>query len=111
MQSGVSRKRAAGWRRRSRSMRSIVSGNFFTTFGIGPFAAGADRPDDTRVRLRRCDDYQAWQSTYGGDPSVVDRLFYLQGRDDDFGIATGILWDRIRNAPPALWIPLSGKLR
>ena len=55
--------------------------------------------------------YQAWQSDYGSDPSVVGSTFYIQGQPVTIvGIAPpGFFGDRIRSNPPALWIPLSAE--
>ena len=88
-----------------------VSGNFFTTFGIGPFAGRVltDADDTPGAAPAVVMSYQAWQSDYGGDPSVVGSTFYLQGKPMTIvGIAPpGFFGDRIRSSPPALWIPLS----
>ena len=88
-----------------------VSGNFFTTFGIGPFAGRVltDADDTPGAAPAVVMSYQSWQSEYGGDPSVVGSTFYLQGLPMTIvGIAPpGFFGDRIRSSPPALWIPLS----
>ncbi len=88
-----------------------VSGNFFTTFGIGPFAGRVltDADDTPGAAPAVVMSYQAWQSDYGGDPRVVGSTFYLQGKPMTIvGIAPpGFFGDRIRSSPPALWIPLS----
>ncbi|HTC75511.1 MAG TPA: ABC transporter permease, partial [Edaphobacter sp.] len=57
-----------------------VSGNFFTTFGIGPFAGRVltDADDTPGAAPAVVMSYQAWQSDYGGDPGVVGSTFYLQ---------------------------------
>src|SRR5260370_18873677 len=112
MQSGGE---SVGARRGSEPARSehaqYVSGDFFTRFGIGPFAGGVltggdDTPGAVRAAVMS---YQAWQSDYGGDPGVVGSTFYLQGLPMTIvGIAPpGFFGDRIRSTPPALWIPLS----
>lgn len=53
--------------------------------------------------------YEAWQSEYGGDPSLVGSTLYLQGVPVTVaGIAPpGFFGDRIREHPPAIWIPLA----
>ena len=88
-----------------------VSGNFFVTFGIGPFAGRVltDADDTPGAAPAVVMSYQAWQSEYGGDPSVVGSTFYLQGLPMTIvGIAPpGFFGDRISGRPPALWIPLS----
>lgn len=89
----------------------FVSGNFFTTFGIGPFAGRVltDADDTPGAAPAVVMSYQAWQSDYGGDPSVVGSTFYLQGKPMTIvGIAPpGFFGDRIRSSPPAVWIPLA----
>jgi predicted permease len=88
-----------------------VSGNFFTTFGIGPFAGRVltDADDTPGAAPAVVMSYQAWQSDYGSDPKVVGSTFYLQGQPATVvGIAPpGFFGDRIRSDPPALWIPLA----
>ncbi len=53
--------------------------------------------------------YQAWRSDYGSDPSVVGSTLFVQGQPVTVvGIAPpGFFGDRIRENPPALWIPLA----
>ena len=97
-----------------KSLRSqFVSGNFFSTFGIGPFAgrvlsANDDRPGAAPAVVMS---YQAWQSEYGGDSSIVGSTLYVQTQPMTVvGIAPlGFFGDRIRPSPPALWIPLSSE--
>jgi len=88
-----------------------VSGNFFATFGIGPFAGRMlSMSDDTEGAAPVVVmSYQAWQSEYGGDPSVVGATIFMQGHPVTVvGIAPlGFFGDRIRPSPPAIWIPLA----
>jgi predicted permease len=112
MQSGGESVSARRGSEPAKSQRSqYVSGNFFTTFGVGPFAGrmltdADDMPDAAPSAVMS---YQAWQSDYGGDPSVVGSTFYLQGQPVTIvGISPpGFFGDRIKSSPPALWIPLS----
>src|SRR5580698_3371957 len=88
-----------------------VAGNFFTTLGIGAFAGRVltDADDTPGAGPAVVMSYQAWQSDYGADPSVVGSTFYLQGKPMTIvGIAApGFFGDRIRSGPPKLWIPLA----
>ncbi len=101
-------------RRGSEAAKSLpsqyVSGNFFSTFGIGPFAGRVlnDGDDDRGAPPAAVMSYQAWQSEYGGDSSLVGSTVYLNGQPITIvGIAPpGFFGDRIRARPPALWIPL-----
>ena len=96
----------------AKALRSeYVSGNYFTTFGIGAFAGRMlSEPDDTPgAAPAAVMSYQAWHSDYGSDPSVVGSTFYLQTQPVTIvGIAPpGFFGDRIRDKPPAVWIPLA----
>ncbi len=88
-----------------------VSGNYFSTFGIGAFAGRMLTPSDdtTGAAPAIVMSYQAWRSDYGGDPSIVGSTLYVQGQPMTVvGIAPpGFFGDRIRSSPPALWIPLA----
>jgi predicted permease len=88
----------------------FVSGNYFTTFGIGAFAGRVLREEDDKADAAPAVvmSYQAWQSDYGGDPTLVGATLYLQGQPVTVaGIAPpGFFGDRIDTRPPALWIPL-----
>lgn len=88
-----------------------VSGNYFSTFGIGPFAGRMLSPadDTTGAAPAAVISYQAWQSEYGGDPSLVGSTLYIQSQPVTIvGIAPpGFFGDRIRQSPPALWLPLA----
>jgi len=98
----------------AKSLRSqYVSGNFFTTFGIGPFigrvlSMNDDRPSAPPAVVLS---YRAWQAEYGGDPSIVGSTLYVQTEPMTVvGIAPpGFFGDRLRPSPPALWIPLSSE--
>jgi predicted permease len=87
-----------------------VSGNFFSTFGIGPFAGRVlnDGDDNRGAAPAAVMSYQAWQSEYGSDLSLVGSTVYVNGQPITIvGIAPpGFFGDRIRSRPPALWIPL-----
>ena len=88
-----------------------VSGNYFTTFGVGAFAGRvlSETDDSPGAAPAAVISYQAWQSFYGGDPSVVGSTWYVQGQPVTIvGIAApGFFGDRIGARPPALWIPLA----
>jgi predicted permease len=112
MQAGGEQKTTRRGSEPAKSERAqYVSGNFFTTFGIGPFVGRVlTEVDDTPGAAPAVVmSYQAWQSDYGGDPKVVGSTFYLQGQPATVvGIAPpGFFGDRIRSDPPGLWIPLA----
>ncbi|WP_353061981.1 ABC transporter permease [Tunturibacter psychrotolerans] len=112
MQAGGEQKTTRRGSEPAKSERAqYVSGNFFTTFGIGPFVGRmlTDADDMPGAAPAVVMSYQAWQSDYGGDPKVVGSTFYLQGQPATVvGIAPpGFFGDRIRSNPPGLWIPLA----
>jgi predicted permease len=112
MQAGGEQKTTRRGSEPAKSERAqYVSGNFFTTFGIGPFVGRmlTDADDTPGAAPAVVMSYQAWQSDYGGDPKVVGSTFYLQGQPATVvGIAPpGFFGDRIRSNPPGLWIPLA----
>jgi predicted permease len=91
----------------------FVSGNYFETLGIGPFAGRlfSSRDDTPEAPPAAVISYAAWQSSYGGDPAVVGQTFTFQGHPFTIvGIApSGFYGDRIDSYPPAFWIPLSNE--
>ncbi len=88
-----------------------VSGNYFSTFGIGAFGGRMLTPTDDTAGASPAVvmSYQAWQSDYGGDPSIVGSTLYVQGQPATVvGVAPPAFFgDRIRSSPPALWLPLA----
>ncbi len=96
----------------AKSLRSeYVSGNYFSTFGIGPFAGRTLTPTDDAQGAPPAVvvSYEAWQSQYGSDPSLVGSTLYLQGQPVTVvGVAPpGFFGDRITDNPPEVWIPLA----
>ncbi|WP_239461670.1 ABC transporter permease [Occallatibacter savannae] len=90
-----------------------VTGNFFTTFGIGPymgrvFSAADDQPGAAPVLVLS---YASWQGDFGGDPSVVGSTVFIQTHPFTVaGIAPpGFFGDRVSNNPPAIWIPINNE--
>lgn len=88
-----------------------VSGNYFSTFGIGPYAgrvfqSSDDTPGAAPVAVMSFD---AWQAAHGGDPKLVGSTLYIQGQPITIvGISPpGFFGDRIDADPPAIWIPLN----
>jgi predicted permease len=88
-----------------------VSGNYFSTFGIGAYAgrmlqSSDDVPGAAPVAVLS---YAAWQSAHAADPNVVGSTFYLQSHPVTvIGIAPpGFFGDRVNTNPPAFWIPLN----
>src|SRR3954453_3616816 len=87
-----------------------VSGNYFFTFGVGPFAGRVfaktdDNADAPPVAVMS---FSTWQSDYGADPTIVGSTLFIQSHPVTIvGIAPpGFFGDRIRSSPPAFWLPL-----
>jgi predicted permease len=88
-----------------------VSGNYFLTFGVGPFAGRMLTQNDD---IQGADpavvmSYAAWQSKFAGDPSVVGSTVFIQSHPVTIaGVAPpGFFGDRLAPNPPDFWIPLS----
>ena len=88
-----------------------VSGNYFSTFGIGAYAGRMLQPSDDVPGAAPVAvlSYAAWQASHAGDPNVVGSTVHIQGQPVTIvGIAPpGFFGDRISSNPPALWIPLN----
>jgi len=89
----------------------LVSGNYFSTFGIRPFAgrlisAEDDRPGAAPVVVMS---YRTWQEHFGLDPSVIGgALLIKQASYTVVGISPpGFFGDRLRADPPDFWLPLA----
>ena len=95
----------------AKALRSeYVTGNYFSTFGIRPYggrllSAADDQASAPPVAVVS---HHAWQTIYGGDPSVVGGSFVIEGHAFTIiGIAPpGFYGETLRADPPDLWIPL-----
>jgi len=102
-------RRSGGMARAQRT--EYVSGNYFTTFGIGAFAGRVLLPsDDVKgaapvVVLS----YQVWQTDYASDPAIVGSTLYVQSQPVTVvGIAPPKFFgDRVDSDPPQIWVPLA----
>ena len=90
-----------------------VSGNYFSTLGVGPalgrvLAESDDVPASAPVVVLS---YQAWQGDFAGDPSVVGSMISIQSHPFTVaGIAPrGFFGDRVTDNPPAFWVPLANE--
>ncbi len=89
----------------------FVSGNFFSTVGIQPFAGRMFTADDDRpgVTPTIVLSYRAWQQHYGNDPSIVGSSFMVNGQPFTvIGITPpGFYGARLREDPPEVYIPVA----
>jgi hypothetical protein len=95
---------------RERLRSQFVSGNYFSTLGVGAFGgrvftAADDRPAAAPVAVLS---HHAWQAAYGGDPSIVGSTFIVDGHPFTVvGVAPpGFFGETLRSDPPEIWIPL-----
>src|SRR3974390_28257 len=91
-------------------MGEFVSGNYFRTFGLNPYAGRLLTDDDDRkgAPVVAVMSYEAWQRTYAGDPSVIGRAFFVNTQPVTIaGIAPrGFYGDRLATSPPELYLPI-----
>ncbi|MGA8221201.1 MAG: ABC transporter permease, partial [Candidatus Acidiferrales bacterium] len=75
--------RRSGTPQPAQSMRSeFISGNYFSMFGIGPYAGRVITAEDDKKGAAPVAviSYRAWQQKFGGDSSVVGAAFTLNGQ-------------------------------
>ncbi len=89
----------------------FVSGNYFSTFGIQPFAGRMFTPqDDTAGSAPTVVmSYRVWQERFALDPSVVGSSFMIDGKPFTvIGITPpGFYGDRLRHDPPDFYLPVA----
>jgi predicted permease len=88
-----------------------VSGNYFSTFGLGAYVGRVFLPSDDQPGAAPVAvlSYNSWQASHAADPNVVGATFYIQNQPVTIvGVAPpGFYGDRINSNPPAFWIPLN----
>jgi predicted permease len=89
----------------------FISGNYFSTFGLGAFAGRVFSPEDDKPNAvpAAVMSYRTWQQHFGGDPSVIGSTFVINTVPYTVaGIAPpGFFGDQLRPDPPDFWLPLS----
>lgn len=87
-----------------------VSGNYFSTLGVGAFIGRTivpsdDQPSAPPVAMLS---YRTWQQQYGSDPSMVGSPFILDGHPFTIvGIAPpGFFGETLRSEIPEVWVPI-----
>jgi macrolide transport system ATP-binding/permease protein len=90
-----------------------VSGNYFTTLGIGAYAGRPLSPNDDRIGAAPALvlSYQAWQREFNGEPGIIGSTLYLEHHAFTVaGIAPPDFYgDRIAPFPPDMWMPLASE--
>jgi predicted permease len=88
----------------------FVSGNYFSTLGIGAYAGRVftDNDDSPSAPPATVISYQTWYSEYAADRAIVGSIIFVQGKPFTvIGIAPpGFFGDRVTDSPPAFWMPL-----
>jgi predicted permease len=91
----------------------FVSGNYFSTLGMGAYAGRVFRDsDDTPTSAPTTVlSYQAWQSEYAANPSIVGSTIFIQAKPFTvIGIAPpGFFGDRVTDDPPNFWMPVTSE--
>ena len=105
--------RRIGSNQPAESQRSeYVSGNYFSMFGIGPYAGRVLTPRDDRKGAEPVAvmSYRTWRQKYGQDPSIVGTSITINGQPFTVvGITPpGFFGDRLQYTP-AFWIPLANE--
>ncbi|MGA8043504.1 MAG: ABC transporter permease [Terracidiphilus sp.] len=89
----------------------FVSGNYFGTLGIQPFAGRlfADDDDSPSAAPATVISYRAWQGEYASDPTIVGSIIYIQTKPFTvIGVAPpGFFGDRVTDNPPDFWMPVN----
>ena len=88
----------------------FVSGNYFSTLGVGAYAgrALADSDDTAGAPPSTVISFNTWQSEFASDPSIVGSTVFIQAKPFTvIGIAPlGFFGERITDSPPDFWMPL-----
>jgi len=89
----------------------FVSGNYFQTFGLQPFAGRMIQPSDDAegAPMVAVLSHAAWQRDYALDPSVVGSTFVLNSHPVTIiGVTPPSFYgDRMNAAPPDFFLPLA----
>ena len=88
----------------------FVSGNFFSTLGLGAYAGRvfSDKDDTPSSPPATVISYKAFQGEYAGDPSIVGSTVFIQTKPFTvIGVAPpGFFGDRVTDSPPDFWMPI-----
>lgn len=88
----------------------FVSGNFFSTLGVGAWQGRTltDSDDTLASAPAVVLSYQAWQSLFASNPGIIGSTLFVQTKPFTVvGIAPpSFFGDRISTNPPAFWMPI-----
>jgi predicted permease len=87
-----------------------VDGHYFSTLGVKAYAGRLfgpeeDQPSAAPVLVLS---HRAWQTIYGGDPSVIGSTFVVEGHPFTVvGVGpAGFFGEMLQSDPPDIWVPL-----
>jgi len=88
----------------------FVSGNYFSTLGIGAFIGRPITPSDDQPSAPPVVvlSYRTWQQQYGSDPSIIGSTLILDSQPlTVVGVAPpGFFGETLRSEIPELWVPI-----
>src|SRR6202790_373136 len=91
----------------------FVSGNYFSTLGLGafsgrPLSESDDTPSSAPATVVS---YRAWQTEFAADPSLVGSTISIETKPFMVvGVAPpGFFGDRVTDVPPDFWMPLQSE--
>jgi predicted permease len=88
----------------------FVSGNYFSTLGMGAYAGRVltDNDDTPSAAPATVISYKAWQGEFAADPAIVGSTIFIQARPFTvIGIAPpSFFGDRVSDNPPDFWLPV-----
>jgi len=89
----------------------MVTGNYFSTFGLSAFMGRTIGPSDDQPNAPPVAmlSYRTWQQQYASDPSVVGSTFIIGDHPVTIiGITPpGYFGDTLRANPPDIWLPVN----
>src|SRR2546423_13476670 len=95
----------------ARALKSeFVTGTYFSVLGVGAFGGRVLTPEDDTPSAPPVAvmSHRVWQTTYGGDTSVVGSTFIVEGHPFTIvGVAPpGFFGEMLQSDPPDLWVPV-----
>jgi macrolide transport system ATP-binding/permease protein len=91
-------------------MGEFVSGNYFRTFGLNPYAGRlfTDADNVQGAPMVAVMSYEKWKNDYSSDPAIVGSTFYINTKPVTIaGIApAGYFGDRLVSTPPDFYLPI-----
>jgi macrolide transport system ATP-binding/permease protein len=91
-------------------MGEFVTGNYFSTFGLQPWAGRLlmDADNTKGAPMAAVMSYEEWQRNFAGDASVVGSTFWINTKPVTIvGIAPeGFYGDRLSTDPPEFYLPI-----